>query len=79
MRLLRPSPSDPPPASYHHRCLPPALRFLTRGLGTDEGGGGELLSLLMFQGEYLSALVDAGKRDAAVRAEQIDAFVAPFA
>jgi NTE family protein len=59
--------------------LPRALRFLTRGLGTDESGGGELLSLLMFQGEYLAALIDAGKRDAAVRAEQIEAFVAPFA
>ena len=59
--------------------LPPALRFLTRGLGTDEGGGGELLSLLMFQGEYLSALIDAGKRDAAVRAEQIERCVAQFA
>lgn len=59
--------------------LPPALRFLTRGLGTDESGGGELLSLLMFQGEYLSALIDAGKRDAAAKAEQLDEFVAPFA
>jgi hypothetical protein len=52
---------------------------LTSGLGTDEGGGGELLSLLMFQGEYLAALIDAGKRDAAAKAEQIDRFVEPFA
>ncbi|MEQ1633157.1 MAG: patatin-like phospholipase family protein, partial [Planctomycetota bacterium] len=36
--------------------LPRTLRFLTRGLGTGEDRGGELLSLLMFQGEFLSAL-----------------------
>ena len=56
--------------------LPRTLRFLTRGLGTGEAGGGELLSLLMFQGDYLSALIDAGRRDATLRADEIDAFVA---
>ena len=56
--------------------LPRTLRFLTRGLGTGEAGGGELLSLLMFQGDYQSALIDAGRRDATLRADEIDAFVA---
>lgn len=56
--------------------LPRTLRFLTRGLGTGEDRGGELLSLLMFQGEFLSALIEAGRRDAELRSAEIEALVA---
>lgn len=58
--------------------LPRMLRFLTRGLGTQEGGGSELLSLLMFQSEYLGALIEAGERDADQRAAALDALVGGF-
>lgn len=55
--------------------LPGALRFLTRGLGTKETRSNDLLSLLMFQPDYVQALIDLGEKDAAAQAEAIDAFL----
>jgi len=50
-------------ASYEHR-LPSAFRFLTRGLGTRDTLSPDLLSLLMFQPDYLEELMAIGEADA---------------
>jgi NTE family protein len=47
------------------------LRFLTRGLGTRETASPDFLSLLMFQEDYVSALIEIGERDAEAQAESI--------
>jgi len=44
--------------------LPKVFRFLTRRLGTREEGSQDLLSMLMFQSEYLCRLMEIGEQDA---------------
>jgi NTE family protein len=55
--------------------LPPAFRFMTRGLGTQEQQSPDVLSLLMFQDDYLKHLMDIGEKDAEARSDAIDAFL----
>ncbi|MDT8368754.1 MAG: patatin-like phospholipase family protein [Longimicrobiales bacterium] len=55
--------------------LPRGFRFLTRGLGTRETESPDFLSLVLFQPEYLRALIDCGDRDAEAQIEQILAFL----
>jgi NTE family protein len=62
-------------ADRYEARLPWTLRFLMRGLGTGDARGNELLSLLMFQPDYLRALIDVGRLDAAARGDEIAAFV----
>jgi NTE family protein len=61
--------------SYEPR-LPRSFRFLTRGLGTRETASPDILSLVMFQEDYLRSLVELGESDAESNAERIEAFVA---
>jgi NTE family protein len=60
--------------SYEPR-LPRSFRFLTRGLGTRETASPDILSLVMFQEDYLRSLVELGESDAEANAERIEAFV----
>jgi NTE family protein len=55
--------------------LPFAFKFMTRGLGTKETKSGDILSMLMFQQDYLSRLIEIGEADAEARAEEIAAFL----
>jgi NTE family protein len=55
--------------------LPPAFKFMTRGLGTRETRSPDVLSMLMFQRDYLTRLMEIGEADAEARAEEIDAFL----
>jgi NTE family protein len=55
--------------------LPPAFKFMTRGLGTRETRSPDVLSMLMFQRDYLTRLMEIGEADAEARAEEIDAFM----
>ena len=55
--------------------LPPAFKFMTRGLGTRETRSPDVLSMLMFQRDYLTRVMEIGEADAEARAEQIDAFL----
>src|SRR5690349_216610 len=55
--------------------LPGVFRFLTRGLGTRQTASPDILSLLMFQENYLGRLIELGEADAEARADDIDAFV----
>jgi NTE family protein len=55
--------------------LPRAFRFLTRGLGTRQTSSPDVLSLLMFQSDYVNRLMEIGESDAEARADEIRAFI----
>lgn len=56
--------------------LPKTFRFLTRGLGTRRTASPDILSLVMFQPDYLERLIALGDADADANAERIDRFLA---
>lgn len=55
--------------------LPKLLRHLIRSLGSRDTASPDLLSLVMFQREYLRRLIEIGEEDAESRAEEIRALV----
>lgn len=55
--------------------LPGPFRFLERGLGTQETKSPDYLSMLLFQSDYIGALIDLGEKDAENQAEEIKSFV----
>jgi NTE family protein len=74
--VLRPSQDLGKLASRFEAQLPRAFRFLTRGLGTKETDSPDMLSLILFQPDYLRALIEVGEKDAEARCEEIAAFLA---
>jgi len=62
--VLRPSVDLGRLASQYEARLPKGLRFLTRGLGTRETKSSDLLSLLLFQDDYVRRLIEVGEEDA---------------
>jgi NTE family protein len=77
VRLLtfRPSSDLSRMASKFEPSLPRGFRFMTRGLGTRETRSPDVLSMLMFQPDYIAELIAAGEADAEARAEEIEAFL----
>jgi len=75
--LLRPSVDLGRLANEYEPELPRAFRFLTRGLGTRETRSNDMLSLVMFQGDYVRRLMDLGEADALARMPQIRSFLEP--
>lgn len=73
--VLRPSRDLGKLANEYEARLPRAFRFLTRGLGTRETKSNDLLSLVMFQPDYLSRLIELGEKDAEARAPEIERFL----
>jgi NTE family protein len=73
---LRPSADLGKMAGKFEAELPRAFRFLTRGLGTKETRSPDFLSLILFEQDYLQALIEMGERDAEARAAEIEAFLA---
>ncbi|MBW3535174.1 MAG: patatin, partial [Gemmatimonadetes bacterium] len=73
--VLRPSVDLGRLSSQYEPELPPSFRFLTRGLGTRESESPDLLSLILFQPDYLRALMEIGEKDAEARSEEIEGFV----
>ncbi|MBI3149761.1 MAG: patatin-like phospholipase family protein [Betaproteobacteria bacterium] len=59
---------------YAHR-LPGPVKLFLRRLGKSDGGGANLLSYLLFDGEFCRALMDLGYRDALARRDEIEAFL----
>ncbi|HVR29496.1 MAG TPA: patatin, partial [Thermoanaerobaculia bacterium] len=51
-------------ASQYEARMPKGFRFLTRGLGTRETKSADLLSLLLFQDDYVRRLIEIGEEDA---------------
>jgi NTE family protein len=73
--LLRPSVDLGPLANEYEADLPRAFRFLTRGLGTRETRSNDMLSLVMFQRDYVRRLIDLGDADATARIDDIRRFL----
>jgi len=74
--VLRPSRDLGSLALEYERQLPSAFRFMTRGLGTRETLGGDLLSMLLFQPDYLKRLMEIGEADAEAHSDEIAALLA---
>ncbi|MBI4266601.1 MAG: patatin-like phospholipase family protein [Acidobacteria bacterium] len=73
--ILRPSQDLGRLANEFEADLPRPFRFLVRGLGSRETRSNDMLSLLMFQSDYIAKLIDLGERDARARSEQIETFL----
>jgi NTE family protein len=73
--VLRPSQDLGQLANQFEPELPTTFRFITRGLGTRETRSNDLLSLVMFQSDYLRQLIDMGEADAAARVDDIRQFL----
>ncbi len=73
--VLRPSRDLGQLANEFEAALPPAFRFLTRGLGTRDVRSNDLLSLIMFQPDYLAGLIAIGEADVSARIDEIAAFL----
>jgi NTE family protein len=74
--ILRPSQDVGRLANEYEIDLPRSFRFLVRGLGSRETRSNDMLSLLMFQKDYIARLVELGEADARAHAAEIDAFIA---
>ncbi len=72
---LRPSVDLGVLAREHEEGLPRNFRFLTRGLGTHQTRSPDVLSLILFQPDYLHALMDIGEADAEARSDEIETFL----
>jgi NTE family protein len=73
--MLRPSVDLGRLANAYEPDLPRAFRFLTRGLGTRETRSNDMLSLVMFQADYVKRLIELGEADAHARLEDIRRFL----
>ena len=73
--VLRPSQDLGRLANEFEAALPRAFRFLFRGLGSRQTRSNDMLSLLMFQSDYIQRLIELGEADARARAGDIDAFL----
>jgi NTE family protein len=73
--VLRPSRDLGRLANEYEADLPRAFRFLTRGLGTRETRSNDMLSLVMFQPDYLARLIELGEADTEARMMEIAAFL----
>lgn len=62
-------------ARYYEPRLPGTFRFLTRGWGTRQTTSPDILSMLMFQPDYIRRLIELGEFDAEVRAREIEQFL----
>jgi NTE family protein len=73
--VLRPSRDLARLAGEYERRLPKAFRFLTRGLGTREAMRPDMLSLLLFEPDYVRRLIEIGEADAEERADEMANFL----
>jgi NTE family protein len=73
--MLRPSVDLGRLANEYEPELPRAFRFLTRGLGTRETRSNDMLSLVMFQADYVKRVVELGEGDAFARLGEIRRFL----
>jgi NTE family protein len=73
--MLRPSIDLGRLANEYEPALPRPFRFLTRGLGTREMRSNDLLSLMMFQSDYVRRLIALGETDALARIAEVRRFL----
>ena len=75
LMIQRPSRDLARLARYYEPRLPGTFRFLTRGWGTRQTASPDILSMVMFQPDYIRRLIELGEYDAEIRAAEIDAFI----
>jgi NTE family protein len=73
--VLRPSEDLGRLAAQFEPRLPGLFRYLTRGLGTKQTASPDLISLILFQADYLKRLIDLGEQDAIAQGGVIEAFL----
>jgi NTE family protein len=73
--ILRPSGDLGTEARRFEPGLPPAFRFLVRGLGTRETRSLDALSFLLFDPGYIRLLIEMGERDTEARIGEIEAML----
>ena len=73
--VVRPSQDLGRLANAYEAQLPTAFRFLTRGLGTRETRSNDMLSLVMFQSDYVKRLIEMGEADAHARLPELATFL----
>lgn len=73
--LISPSQSIDRIAERHAHLLPPALRYLLRGVGAYSRHGATLLSYLLFERAFCRDLIALGYHDAMARKEDIIRFL----
>jgi len=74
--VIRPSVDLGSWASEHEAELPHAIRFLSRGLGTENVRSNGLLSLLLFEPNYVRRLIDLGYQDCRSHWTELQIFLA---
>jgi NTE family protein len=74
--VVRPSEDLGRLANAYEAELPKAFRFFTRGLGTRETRSNDMLSLVMFQPDYVKRLLELGEADAECRRDDFEEFLA---
>ena len=77
--VLRPSEDLGRLANAYEADLPKAFRYFTRGLGTKETRSNDMLSLVMFQTDYVKRLIELGESDALAKRADIEKFLRPLA
>ena len=75
LKVIRPSVDLGRLAGEYEPQLPKAFRLLTRGFGAKETASPDVLSMLMFQRDYLSRLIELGEADAEARADELTEFL----
>lgn len=73
--VIRPSMDLGRLANEYEADLPKGFRFFTRGLGTKETRSNDMLSLVMFQPDYVKRLIELGEHDALARRADIEKFL----
>jgi NTE family protein len=73
--VIRPSRDLARIAGAYEPRLPKSFRFMTRGLGTRETRSPDLLSMLMFQADYLRRLIRLGEQDAEACGKELTEFI----
>lgn len=73
--VLRPSRDLGKMARAFEPKLPPFFRYLTRGLGTQKTASPDIISLILFQNDYLKALIELGEADADAQGDVIEKFL----
>jgi NTE family protein len=73
--VVRPSKDLAGLANEYEPRMPRTIRWLVRGLGSKRTRSPDVLSMLMFQSDYLARIIDLGREDARGHAEEIAALV----
>jgi len=76
--VMRPSQDLGAVARDYEARLPGLFRFLSRRLGTRQSNSTDLISMFMFQADYLARLIALGEADAEAREADLARMLEPF-